>query len=108
MTVLKKALDETIKQFTAAMSVGLQSNAHADGWDPNIASNMQVKFHDGKMTAELPEEHSDQAHTYEYGTETQRPLATVRKYANRVSNQNEMFGKLFEKNLGKYYDLFTF
>ena len=68
----------------AAMTEDIRNHAVAHGWDPIVASTLQVKYNGENYQVHIPEHHADAAFKHEYGSETSSPTAAIRKYAKTI------------------------
>lgn len=85
------------KQDTARfMTQQLQQHVLQHGWDADVAANLHVVHKDGRLVTEVHPNYADRAFVHEYGNETQRPTAAIRKYANNSITAEKAFGMLFE------------
>ena len=78
----------------------LQEFAIGNGWDPSIASSLEVKYTKDKLFIDIPSDIKQEVENIEYGTESRRPNAVLRKYDNRAKQLEQVFIKQFEKELG--------
>ena len=91
---MKKLLEAShkAKQDTAAyMTAQLRRQALHNGWDADVVSTLHVTHADGKFAAQVHPDHADRAFVHEYGNETVRPTATIRKFMNDPENVNSAF-----------------
>jgi hypothetical protein len=59
--------------------------AHNSGWD-KLATAAQVTYSKGRFEINVPEEHEKGIADLEYGTETTRPSAVLRRVGNRTQD----------------------
>lgn len=76
----------------------MRESALAHGWDKNVVENTHVRFHDNKFNVYVHDKYVGDALTHEYGNETTRPTAALRKYGTNPAGA----GKNFIENLGKH------
>jgi hypothetical protein len=91
---VKKLLEATQKatQDTARyMTSQLRSQAQQSGWDPEVASTLNVVHENGKFQAKIPSSHADRAFVHEYGNENIKPTAAIRKFMNNPKNVEDAF-----------------
>lgn len=91
---MKKLLEATqkAKQDTAQyMTAQLRQHAIQNGWDADVANTLQVAHENGKFVAKVHPDYADRAFVHEYGTETVRPTATIRKFMNDPHVINNAF-----------------
>ena len=90
-----KRLIETVakaKQDTARfMTRQLRQHAAENGWDEDIIANMHVIHENGKFTTSIHPDHVERAMNLEYGTETERPRAAIRKFLNDTKTAEQAF-----------------
>lgn len=91
---INKAAHDTA-QF---MEGQIRQSALAHGWDKNVVENTHVRFQDKKFNVYVHDKYVGDALTHEYGNETARPTAVIRKYNNNPTGASEDF----VKNLGKH------
>lgn len=100
-----KKLANTIhkaKQDTARfMTQQLQQHVLQHGWDADVAAHLQVTHKDGKLTTEVHPDYADRAFVHEFGNESTRPTAAIRKYANTPAVAERAFGMLFQHHWKK-------
>jgi hypothetical protein len=73
------------------MTADLRQRALSSGWHPDVVENMHVQFGDEGFKVNIHEDHAEKAWIHEYGNETSRPTALLRKYANDDSDAKNMF-----------------
>ena len=91
---MKKLLEASQKaeQDTATyMTAQLRRQALHSGWDADVANTLHVSQVDGKFVAKVHPNHTDRAFVHEYGTETIRPTATIRKFMNNPKHVNDAY-----------------
>jgi hypothetical protein len=84
---VKLVLDAIIKaqeDMAKTMSDELRAAAIKDGWEPKVAKEISIKYHQGAFKYDLGDKHADSAFMHEFGSETAPPKATIRKYMNNV------------------------
>lgn len=72
--------------------------AQAHGWDKSVVNNLHVRYEDNKFNVYVHDKLMDKAFVHEYGNETTRPTAVLRKYGNNPTGA----GSAFIKSLGEY------
>lgn len=85
--VYEKAAYDT----AAFMTADLRERALSSGWHPDVVNNMHVEFGDEGFKVNIHEDHQEKAWIHEYGSESSRPTALLRKYANDHSDAKSMF-----------------
>jgi hypothetical protein len=80
------------KQDTARfMTRQLRQHATDNGWDSEVVNNMHVTHENGKFSTHVHPAHVEKAMNLEYGTESQRPRAAVRKFLNDSKTSERAF-----------------
>jgi hypothetical protein len=82
---VKKLLQATQKAaHTTAqfMTQQLRHSAMQHGWDSDVVNHMHVIHENGSFKTHVDPEYAERAWVHEYGTETVRPTAVIRKYSN--------------------------
>lgn len=69
---------QTAKELTSE----LRERASANGWDKEVVDNMHVEYTDKKMKVNIHPDYAERAFKHEFGTETTRPSAVIRKLGN--------------------------
>ena len=88
---MKRLLEATqkAKQDTArVLTSQLRQHALNSGWHPEVVDHIAVTNKGGKFTADIHPDYAARAFTHEYGNETTRPTATIRKFLNNPRNIN--------------------
>lgn len=88
------ALDDAAAITASKLTAGIRRTAHESGWAPHIAESLSVVYKEGKFDVSVPEEHSDEAWKYEYGSQTRRPTAVIRKYQHSNAESKAFFSTL--------------
>jgi len=96
-SALQKASHETTKFMTSS----LRSEARKSGWPSHVVANMGVTYGDNGFEAHVHDRHIDEAKNLEYGTETSRPTAAVRRFKNRQSESSTFLAGRLSHHLGK-------
>jgi hypothetical protein len=92
---LKSAAADTAKFMTSE----LRHHALSDGWDPEVANSLHVHYDGKSYGVHIPEEHYNKAFEHEYGTESTRPLATIRKFSNNTANAEAALSKFMDRRV---------
>jgi hypothetical protein len=78
-----KHLPQAAAEAARSMTYDLRNSALDHGWHPEVANSLYI-VHDGsEFKVHVPKKHKQTVHELEYGTETQRPTAVLRKFNNR-------------------------
>lgn len=83
------------------LTAGIRRSAQDSGWAPHVANSLSVVYQDGKFDVSIPEEHADEAWKYEYGSETRRPTAVLRKYKHANADSKAFLSTLDHITGGK-------
>jgi hypothetical protein len=70
------------------MTRDLRRHARKDGLPREAAKGIDVKYGETGFKVNISGEHADTVWKHEYGTESQTPRATIRKYANKKKGNN--------------------
>lgn len=95
--------EASVKAGTSAansLTQHLRGLAAKQGWHPRLANSLSVNF-DGKgFKVSYPDEVRDDVHRLEYGTETTRPTAVIRKFKNRQAHIDNTFVSHLNQHMG--------
>jgi hypothetical protein len=78
----------------------IRQSALDHGWDKKVVENTHVRFHDKKFNVYVHDKYVGDALTHEYGDETARPTAVIRKYKNNPTGASAEFVKHLGKHMG--------
>lgn len=87
MNELKDNIYNTVSNRLVPLSGELRSSAASAGWPANIAQFMTVEMKNNSIEITYPDEFRDVIHELEYGTETRRPTAVIRRFMNRMDSK---------------------
>ena len=93
------AIHKAAEQTATVMTNQVRQHASSNGWTPEAAQSLNVKYVDGKFVA-----HSNhpEAFTHEYGSQTQSPKASVRRFSHHSDKiSGPVFADILSKNLSK-------
>lgn len=77
------AASQRAQQDTARyMTRQLRNSALNAGWDADVVQNLHVVNEDGKFQTKVHPDYADRAFVHEFGNETTRPTAAIRKFGN--------------------------
>jgi hypothetical protein len=93
--VYKKASKDT----ATSMTMELRKNALNAGWEKDVVDNMKVKYGKSGFKVRIHPDYQYRAHVHEYGTETKKPTAVIRKYNNPDSGLKD-FGNAVALHAG--------
>jgi hypothetical protein len=85
ISAIRKASHKAAQDTASFMTHQLRQSALQHGWDKDVAENTHVEYGSGKFTVKVHPDYSSRAFVHEYGSETQRPTAVIRKYVNDTS-----------------------
>jgi hypothetical protein len=78
----------------------IRQSALDHGWDKKVVDNTHVRFQDNKFSVYVHDKYVGNALTHEYGNETSRPTAVIRKYDNNPTGAGANFIQNLEKHMG--------
>jgi hypothetical protein len=78
----------------------IRKSAISHGWDQKVVDNLHVRFHDNKFNVYVHDKYVGDALTHEFGNESKRPTAALRKYNNNPVGT----GAKFIESLGKHME----
>jgi hypothetical protein len=88
-----KHFPQAAAETARSMTYDLRNSAIEHGWHPEVANNLFI-VHDGsQFKVHVPDAYKKTVHELEYGTETQRPTAVLRKFNNRPESMDKAFMK---------------
>jgi hypothetical protein len=82
------------------LTAQIHAEAQKNEWG-NSATAAQVKFTGKGFAVEVPEDEQDNVDRLEYGTETTRPSAVIRRVGNRTQDAEKYFTGYVWHTLGK-------
>lgn len=88
------ALDDAAAITASKLTAGIRRTATESGWAPHVANSLSVVYQEGKFDVSVPPEHEDEAWKSEYGSETRRPTAVLRKYQHGNADSKAFFSTL--------------
>jgi len=92
-----KHFPQAVAEAARSMTYDLRNSAIEHGWHPDIANSIHITHNGSEFKVHVPKKHKQTVHELEYGTETQRPTAVLRKFNNRP----EYMEKAFLKSLSR-------
>jgi hypothetical protein len=95
-----KAVHTSAHATADFLTTQIHAEAQKSEWG-NSATAAQVKFTGKGFAVEVPEEHQDNVDRLEYGTETTRPSAVIRRVGNRTQEAEKYFSGHVWHTLGK-------
>ena len=100
MKKLIEAVQKAAQDTANYMTYDARESAHAHGWNSHEADSIRVRYTDGEFHVHAEGDHAEHALSKEYGTETQRPTAVMRKYANNSGRSGEVFMAHLNRHAG--------
>lgn len=91
MKLYLDAIHKATDDMAEHMSGQLRLAAIKDGWEPEVANGLSISVQNGEPHYSLGTTHKDRAFVHEFGNETQRPKATVRKFLNNSTDATAVF-----------------
>ena len=91
---MKKFLDaaHAAAGDTARFMTGqLRHHALNHGWDADVVANTHVVFEDNKFSTHIHPDYVDRAFVHEFGNESNRPTAVIRKFLNNDATSKQAF-----------------
>lgn len=101
MKAFTKAYKLAAKQLAHEMSQKLRENAAQDGWHPEVASGLTVKYGDEGFDIQNNLEHNTVVFDLEYGTQNKQGTATLHRFQNQTKEPLDRFAKLYKAALSK-------
>jgi capsule polysaccharide modification protein KpsS len=95
LTHIKQAAHETAQIIEGE----IRQSALEHGWDKDVVANTHVRYHNNSFNVYVHDEHVGNFLTHEFGNETTRPTAVVRKY-NNSSKGAAAFMQSLSKKMG--------
>lgn len=83
------------------MTGQIRKEAKASEWPRHVVGNMGVTYDKKKFEVHVHDKHFNEAHTLEYGTETTRPTAAIRRSLNNTKEAEQFFLETLHKIVGK-------
>ena len=96
---LRQATQNAVKRTAADMTAQLRQSALKNGWDKDVVANMHVEHDGSKFNVHIHPDYNARAFVHEYGSETVRPTAVIRKF----SNDTKSIQKNFMANIKQSY-----
>jgi len=80
---VKQALKKFSDDAAGNLTDKLRQSALAHGWDKDVVAHLTVEHSNNSFNVHVHPDYQDRAFVHEYGSETQRPTAVIRKFSNR-------------------------
>jgi hypothetical protein len=88
---LRTVIADAVKSTEGTLTQQLRDSASKNGWHPEIVNGLRVA-HDGeKYSVVVNPEHADRAFVHEYGDETNKPTAVIRKFSDDTANIHSVY-----------------
>lgn len=81
------------------MTQDLRSRAIQAGWDPEVASSLDVTFNGKQFTSNVHPDFIEQAFEYEVGSEDTRATAVLRKFVAEHAEGERAFADNFSDQI---------
>jgi hypothetical protein len=95
-----EAIDRAAQDAAAYMTFDVRRSARSHGWSPEEASSLRVRYSDNDFGIHAEGSHAEKALTKEFGTESSRPTAVMRKYGNNPGKSEAIFMRQLNKHIG--------
>lgn len=100
MTTLLNAIHKAAKDTAAHMTVELRARALEHGWDADVVKNTHIQYSNGAFSLRIHPDYTDRAFVHEYGNETLRPTAVLRRYEHQLGSVSDVFDSRLNAHLG--------
>jgi hypothetical protein len=97
---LRQATQSAVQDTAVSMTNQLRQSALKSGWDKDVVANMHVQHSDGKFNVHVSPEYKDRAFVHEFGNETVRPTAVIRKFSSNTKEVQQSFMSNIKKHYG--------
>ncbi|CAB4128705.1 hypothetical protein UFOVP223_98 [uncultured Caudovirales phage] len=77
------------------MTDQVQQRALSEGWDPEVASSLSVRYQHKKFIMSVADEHKNRAFDFEFGTQNSAPKGTLRRFGNENHAAGVDLAKMF-------------
>jgi hypothetical protein len=82
-----EAINVAAHKTAVEMTAEIRRSATEHGWHPDVVNNLYVGYDKGKFKVNVEPEFEERAHIHEYGSETSRPTAVLRKFSTTSAHQ---------------------
>jgi hypothetical protein len=100
MIDFKSAVAKAGVDTARSLTMDLHASAIEHGWHPDIARHLSVNFDGKNLHVNYPDHVKSHIENLEYGTETQRPTAVIRKFKNKTENIENTAAALLSHHMG--------
>lgn len=101
ITSSDRRINNAASTAAAAITRDLRQYLVSLGWTNTAASAVSVHYSSAAFKVKITGTHKKEAEIFEYGTESQRPTAGIRKYLNRDQAIQEIYFDMLEDALGE-------
>lgn len=78
---------EDVRKTLGPLTISLRRSAAASGWPKELVNQLSVNLVKGKVIIDYPEDSKHEIDKWEYGTQSRRPTAVLRKFATRLDSK---------------------
>jgi hypothetical protein len=100
MIDFKSAVAKAGVDAARSLTMDLYDSAIEHGWHPDIARHLSINFDGQHLRVNYPDHVKSHIENLEYGTETQRPTAVIRKFKNRSADIDRVTEQALSKHMG--------
>jgi hypothetical protein len=80
---VKQAIQKSTGDVASSLTDKLRQSALAHGWSKDVVANMHVVHANDEFNVQVHPDYKDRAFVHEYGSESSRPTAVIRKFNNQ-------------------------
>jgi hypothetical protein len=80
---VKEAIQKSTGDVASSLTTKLRESALEHGWDRDVVANLHVVHNNGSFDVHVHPDYKDRAFVHEYGNESVRPTAVIRKFSNQ-------------------------
>jgi len=93
------ALEKAAHNAASYMTVDLRNRAIEAGWHSDVANNLNVTFDGKNFNSHVHPDYAERAFEHEFGTETKRGTAVMRKFASNHADGERAFSLNFHNHM---------
>lgn len=97
--IFSEAINKAGEKAAEELSEQLSQNAISDGWPKGAANSLTVKFNSGQFEMSHAPEHGTVVFDMEFGTETSKGTATIRKTLSSEKETANLFAGIYLQEL---------
>jgi hypothetical protein len=97
--IFSSAVERAGEKAAEELSEQLSNNAISAGWPADAANSLTVKFNGGNFEMFRSPEHSTVVFDMEFGTESRKGTATIRKTLSSTKETADRFASLYVEEL---------